>query len=458
MSLKRCGGSDQMTDSIPSLQRSLPDVVAEYDLKAAAIPAALAAFEQAGNDLKTAASIGGTWGQINIEVGRPGDHAMKAGLLKSAWLHVYAGLNIEVLASPREKKAFELAMTSPPPFTLDNIRATFGRYIKDPRGSILRALAEVFCDLDPAYKSHDKVKVGVAGLPKRIILGGVTDYGWGRDRIQSVLNALAAYQGKPLVSHQEIRALLDDGDALLETRTIEKPQRHREPDRIDVVGRGIRLKRFQNGNGHLFFEPDTLKDINRALAEFYGDVLADCAEEKPDKLRPGTAVAKDLQYYPTPVAVVERIMADLYIRPGQWALDPSCGCGRLLAGLRKAGAGVVGIEVDAGRAAQARAQGFDVMHANFLETQPVPLYDYVVMNPPFYGRHYAKHVEHAMRFLKPGGRLTAILPCTARYDHGLVDGKWDDLPVGSFAESGTNINTSVLTKFAPAAAQSEAAE
>ena len=67
------------------------------------------------------------------------------------------------------------------------------------------------------------------------------------------------------------------------------------------------------------------------------------------------------------------------------------------------------------------------------------------MNPPFYGKHYAKHVEHAFKFLKPGGTLTAILPATARYDHGLLEGKWDDLPVGSFSESGTNINTTVLT-------------
>jgi hypothetical protein len=69
------------------------------------------------------------------------------------------------------------------------------------------------------------------------------------------------------------------------------------------------------------------------------------------------------------------------------------------------------------------------------------------MNPPFYGRHYAKHVNHALGFLKPGGTLTAILPVTARYDHGLLDGRWEDLPVGSFSESGTNINTTVLTIF-----------
>jgi hypothetical protein len=81
------------------------------------------------------------------------------------------------------------------------------------------------------------------------------------------------------------------------------------------------------------------------------------------------------------------------------------------------------------------------------------------MNPPFYGRHYAKHVRHAFKFLKPGGTLKAILPATARYDHGELDdmipksrwgdSAWRDLPVGSFSESGTNVNTTILTLHKP---------
>ncbi|MCH2220202.1 MAG: DUF4942 domain-containing protein, partial [Dechloromonas sp.] len=319
---------------------------------------------------------------------------------------------------------------------------------------------EVFCDLDQAYKSHDKVKIGVAGLPKRIILPNVGGYSsWGRDRLQNVLNALAAYQGKPLVTYGELDALLSDGAALLKTQIIEKPRRYGEPDRIPVVARGVRLKRFANGNGHLFFEPDTLKDINRALAEFYGDVLPDTTETRPEKPQAGTAVAKDLQYYPTPAAVVAEVIDRLGDLKGQRVLEPSCGCGRFLDGLRKAGANVYGVEVDPLRASQARAKGHPVLLTNFLETQPTGDFNRVVMNPPFYGRHYAKHVRHAFDFLKPGGTLTAILPATAQ-EHGLLDDlapcsrwsydqRWRDLPVGSFSESGTNINTVVLTLHKP---------
>ena len=55
-----------------------------------------------------------------------------------------------------------------------------------------------------------------------------------------------------------------------------------------------------------------------------------------------------------------------------------------------------------GRAAEARAMGHAVQCANFLETVPSASFDHVVMNPPFFGTHYARHVEHALRYLKPG--------------------------------------------------------
>ena len=99
--------------------------------------------------------------------------------------------------------------------------------------------------------------------------------------------------------------------------------------------------------------------------------------------------------------------------------------------------------------ADCRAKGYAVQQANFLETTPEPVFDVVLMNPPFYGRHYQKHVEHAKRFLKTGGELLAILPASARYCHEYVaprdswSNEWRDLPVASFAASGTNVPTGI---------------
>lgn len=430
-------------------RRSLTDLIAEYDAKHAAIPQAFDEFEKAGTALKSSASFGGTWGMKSIDVGRVFGRDLEKALLSAAWRHTYHLYDLNTFASAKDKDRLERMFTDPDPFTMTSLVQWFGDYVADPRGSILRGLAEVFADLDPAYKSHEKVKIGVKGLPKRVILDNVGSYGsWGEKRLQAILNALAAFQGKPLITHQEINALLDDGDILREDGEIENRLSRSDDDKtIPTIGRGVWLKRYGNGNGHLFFDAISLKAINMALAEYYGDVLADCPEERPAK-RAGTAVAKDLQYYPTPVSVVARVVDGIYQIKGKKILEPQCGCGRFLDKLRDEHAQVLGIEVDAARAAQCRARGHNVVTANFLEMSPSEDFDHVVMNPPFYGKHYAKHVLHAMKFLKPGGTLTSILPITARYDHGLLDDlrpRWHDLPVGSFSESGTNINTTVAT-------------
>lgn len=433
--------------------RSLPDVVAEYEAKLSAIPDQIAAFEAAGKALKAAACVGGEWGGETIDTGRGVHHdTMSRSLRRSAWKHVFNGLNMPMVATASDKKLFEQSMADPPPFNLDTLRATFGPYLENPRASILRGLAEVFADLDPAFKSHEKVKIGVNGLPKRVILPSIGSfYSYGEDKLRDIINALAAMQGKPLIEYPELRLLLANGDALRDGGTFPHPNNSRhENNTITVIGRGVWLKRFANGNGHLFFCPDTLRDINLALAEFYGDVLPDCpdADEARPARRASTAVSKDLQFYPTPKKVIETLLSDLWLKPGARVLEPSCGDGRIMDAVRATGAEVVGCEVDQIRAAMCAAKGHSVMPMNFLETAPTPTFDFVVMNPPFYGRHYAKHVRHALKFLKPGGTLVAILPATARYDHGELDDlrpQWRDLPVGAFAESGTNICTTICT-------------
>lgn len=430
-----------------AMRARLSDAIREYEDKASLLENELAAFAEAGDRLKGAITIMGQWGREHIDTGHVSLHQMQHALLTSAWLALYNRLELKTLMSANDKRRFEQGLSRPAEFTLDNIKATFGEYILDPRGNILRGLAEVFCGLDPSYKSHDKVKVGVQGLPKRIIIGGFGCYSSrGLDQIGDILNALAVYQGKPAVEWVELRALEKNENALRDNWVF------KGENGVEKLypGRGVWLRKFANGNGHLFFDAPTLKDINMALAEYYGDVLPDCAEEKPTKRRESTEVSKDLQYYPTPIETVNRIVSDLYIDKGATVLEPSCGCGRILDGVKKAypTARLWGIEVDAARAAEAKAKGHNVFAANFLETVPEPKYDHVIMNPPFYGTHYAKHVRHALKFLKPEGVLTAILPITARLDHGLLDdlkGEWRDLPVGSFRESGTNINTTVLT-------------
>lgn len=432
-----------------AIKRKIDDFIIEYQIKKENIQKAIKNFEQAGTDLQTACSVNGTYGQTRIDVGSVYERHLEENLLKSAWLTIYNTPGMKTVMTAKDHKKFQAFITAPTDFTMENIQEQFGDYVANPWGSILRGLAEVFCDLDQSFKSHEKVKIGVKGLPKRIILtgfGGFSDYGW--RKLTDVVNALASLKNEKMFSHYELERILEkDGEYFLKDHYDDKGD-----EVVNIPARGFYLRLFNNGNGHLFFTPETLADINRALAEYYGEVLADCHEDKPTERQQSTEVSKDLQYYPTPKNVVDSIISNILIEEGTSILEPSCGCGRLMDGVWREvtqnhikNVRMMGVEFDPERAEQAKAKGHSVLIANFLETEPEPKFDRIIMNPPFYGKHYAKHVNHAFKFLKEGGTLTAILPVTARYDHGLLDGHWSDLPVGAFRESGVNINTTVLT-------------
>jgi 16S rRNA G1207 methylase RsmC len=147
------------------------------------------------------------------------------------------------------------------------------------------------------------------------------------------------------------------------------------------------------------------------------------------------------------------LLSRVEIRDGYNVLEPSCGDGRILDAVsdyvrkvsyNRPSVKTVGVEVDPGRAAQAKAKGHAVMCANFLNVAPDSRFDLVLMNPPFAGKHYLKHINHALRFLKPGGTLAAVLPLNA-WDAGTLPagGHWEHLPVASFSECGTNVNTGI---------------
>jgi hypothetical protein len=446
--------------NVPALQRTVFDLIDEYEGKRANIAGEIAALDAAHDRLTMAASVQGTF--IDTIAAKPHLHesTLQKKLLSSGWKAIYNRLQIDQIASAKDKKLFEQTIADPPALTVDNAKATFGDYFIRPRYHILRGLAEAFVDLDPAYKSHSKVRIGVKGLPKRIILTawGEYSYGYGYERFKNICNALATYQGRPHFEYFEKSAIdamhaMGD-DAILDGRVFLKCDRYGKDEEFKTVDRGITVRKFGNGNAHVIFDKWTLLGINRALAEFYGEVLPD-AEADDVKPTASTAVAKDLQFYWTPPEVAEAALEYAGIRsardyayghtpPTRRVLEPSCGDGRILDAIRGRGCHALGVEYHPGRATEARAKGHNVLCGNFLDQPAAPDFDYVVMNPPFYGRHYVKHVRHALRFLKVGGTLVSILPATAHYDHDELKGDWQDLPVGSFSAAGTNVPTGLL--------------
>ncbi len=90
---------------------------------------------------------------------------------------------------------------------------------------------------------------------------------------------------------------------------------------------------------------------------------------------------------------------------------------------------------------------------DFLTVQPEPVYDRVIMNPPFCRQADIKHVTHALRFLKPnGGLLVSVMSAGVTFRQNklttdfrqLVEergGVIEKLPEGSFKASGTMVET-----------------
>jgi hypothetical protein len=160
-------------------------------------------------------------------------------------------------------------------------------------------------------------------------------------------------------------------------------------------------------------------------------------------------------YFPTPPAVVAEMMNAAQVKDYHTVLEPSAGDGAILAAIPD-GCLTVAFEINHTLCDILKLRGFDMCPSDFLEQQPGKLrFDRVLMNPPFENQQDIAHVLHAFQFLKPGGRLVAIMSpgwqtrnskqaeefrAWFEQNRGLVVA----LPAGSFRESGTGASTVMI--------------
>ena len=159
-------------------------------------------------------------------------------------------------------------------------------------------------------------------------------------------------------------------------------------------------------------------------------------------------------FYQTPPDLA-REMAEWAVRPGDSVLEPSAGYGRLATeALKIAGENrVIACEIDVDRALKL-PQGCDVRVCDFLAIGPFPV-DAVVMNPPFSNGQECRHILHAMKFLRSGGRLAAIASSGVTFRETAVykelratvsqGGHIEELPAGTFSKEGTDVSTVLIT-------------
>lgn len=170
---------------------------------------------------------------------------------------------------------------------------------------------------------------------------------------------------------------------------------------------------------------------------------------------------KDTQFFPTPAAVVGEVIGLAGLGPDHLVLEPSAGDGAIAAAAAPLAAAVDCIELDSRRAEGLRRAGIfrQVRCRDFLATAP-GRYDRVLMNPPFTRGADVRHVRHALRFVRPGGRLIAVMPRNildradkaARALRALMDehGGWfEDTEARAFAAAGTLIDTVIAVIQVP---------
>lgn len=192
-----------------------------------------------------------------------------------------------------------------------------------------------------------------------------------------------------------------------------------------------------------------------AKAHVFGEdcePLIDAAIESGTYDRP-----QDFGWFPTPQVIAERVVAMAGIEPGMRVLEPSAGEGALVRDLLVAGALVDCVEINVVRAERVRDMQCQCMCADFLQVLPNPVYDRVLMNPPFAKRADIHHVTHARQFLKPGGKLVAIMSAGVAFREDKLAADFraqcdsiEHLPDGAFKESGTGVRTVVVTMRAAA--------
>jgi len=148
---------------------------------------------------------------------------------------------------------------------------------------------------------------------------------------------------------------------------------------------------IRQGDVHLFDYPP---------ADVVAEIVA--SGEVPEKV--------SHQYFATPAELAKEFVEWVGVEETAICYETSAGTGGIAKHMPMQ---TYCVEVDRLRAMALDKMGFEVKQADFLTLKPEDLHgtaDAVLMNPPFAGRAWQDHFEHAVQFVREGGVIGAILP------------------------------------------------
>ena len=365
---------------------------------------------------------------------------------RSVWRHLITMTELERLMDRKARDDFSRELEEcPPEVTPENCFATLVSLAGQSDVIFKRGIANIFSALDRRFRTHDGFKVGSKIILSRAFSehGGWNHYSRHNETLRDIERTFYTFDGKPHCEYND--------------SFVNKIPFFRNGQDI-IEDEYFKIRVFLNGNAHIWFKrDDLLKKVNLQLADYYGAVLGDGQPKETHEAK--RSHAKNFGLFETPKTVVDAMIEEARIEPQMTVLEPSAGRGRIALSAVKAGALVTAIEIQH-KVYQELLQNVPgrMHHADFLDlfAANIGTFDRIIMNPPFYQQADIDHVLHAIHFLKPGGRLVAIMSASAEfsetkkaiYFRSIVEqhgGTFHDLPAGTFKESGTMVNTVRLT-------------
>lgn len=387
---------------------------------------------------------------------------------RDVWRSIVESSSMWSLMDREEHAKFEAALKDCPlEVTAANVEATLARLYAESASIFRRGLVNAFARRCRDYKSNDAFKIG----PRVVITHGCEWWDGGSwylplgaaeelrdyDRYMHVLDGKAAPDGQ-----QGLVGAVRSAMAARQNR---------------VVTPYWDARWHKNGNMHLRCEREDLLDAaNRQIAEHYGLALGNDRARQSAADKP-VAHADDFGDFPSPPAVVARLLELAELEPGMTVLEPSAGAGNIAFAAYALGGLVTCVEIQEKRARVLRTALTSVICGDFMQldergTGKMGLgpsrFDRVLMNPPFAPSCAdARHVLRAWRFVKPGGRLVAVVSGVLAAH--TLPGPWipngvelefrdwyrtygayaEPLPPGAFKASGTNVRATIIVADKP---------
>jgi hypothetical protein len=127
-------------------------------------------------------------------------------------------------------------------------------------------------------------------------------------------------------------------------------------------------------------------------------------------------------YFPTPTDICKQMVELASLSDGMKVLEPSGGKGSLCESITEAASVQLDVcEVQYTLRKLLQLKGFNVIASDFLELEPKPQYQRILMNPPFgRGAQEVHHIHHAYKCLAPFGRIVAIMPESITFRKDLI--------------------------------------